>query len=282
MVTIPTRIRRATLIPNEQESIIVNFGMDKYLDCGSIKETAEAMNGRGYRSKSYTSRRGTFHPGGEFYVSMVQHMLKNPSYIGKKEINRQNINKNNCSSGKEYRLVDAAWPAIVSPEKFEAVQQLMKENGQTNRNAAEPVRHAYVLSKGILHCGRCGSPMDGRCGTGRLGIKYFYYVCRNKECSLHISAEEIETAVLERIKFLASSDGILKQLTEETNKRLLKQKPALEKQKQGLLKSLAEVKNQANKLLENLCELEKSGGVEFVKEKLADLSSRRENVETGY
>jgi len=63
---------------------------------------------------------------------------------------------------------------------------------------------------------------------------------------LHISADEIEAAVLERIKSFASSDKILCQLTEETNKRLLKQKPSLEKQKQGLLKSLAEVKNQAN------------------------------------
>ncbi len=60
----------------------------------------------------------------------------------------RNANKNNVnrkgSAGKEYRLVDAVWPAIVSIDKFEAAQRLMKENGQTKRNAAEPVRHAYV------------------------------------------------------------------------------------------------------------------------------------------
>jgi site-specific DNA recombinase len=272
--------KKSTLIPNQQEAAIINFAFEKYLQCGSITETAEAMNGRGYRSKSYTSRRGTFHPGGEFYVSIVQHLLKNSAYIGKKEINRQNINKNNCPPGKEYRLVNAAWPAIVSPEKFEAVQQLMKENGQTRRNAAEPVKHAYVLSRGILHCGRCGSPMDGRYGTGRLGTKYFYYVCRNKECNLRVSANKIEQAVLERLKYLAGSDDALNQLTEEANKRLLEQKPVLEKQKQELLGSISEIKSQANKLLENLCDVEKSGGIEFVKDKLAELSRSRGNVET--
>ena len=88
--------------------------------------------------------------------------------------------------------------------------------------------------------------MEGRSGTGQLGIKYFYYACRNKECNLKITADEVETAVLERIQYLANQDSILQRLTEETNIRLLKQKPALEKQLQGLQKSLAEVKKQAD------------------------------------
>ena len=272
--------KKSALIPNQQEAAIINFAFDTYIECGSITETAEAMNRQGYRSKSFNSRRNIFHPGGEFYVSIVQHLLKNSAYIGKKEINRQNINKNNCPHGKEYRLVDAAWPAIVSSDKFEAVQQIMKENGQTRRNAAEPVKHAYVLSRGILHCGRCGSLMDGRYGTGRLGTKYFYYVCRNKECNLRLSAGKVEQAVLARLKYLAGSDDALHQLTEEANKRLLEQKPALEKQKQELLESMAEIKSQANKLLENLCDVEKSDGIAFVKDKLAELSHSRGNIET--
>ena len=133
----------------------------------------------------------------KFYNSTVQYLLKNPAYAGKKEINKKNIHKKSSGS-KEYRLVDAVWPAIVSLEKFENVQSLMAKNGQTNRNATEPVQHAYVLSHGILHCGRCGNIMDGRCGTGRLGRRYFYYTCRNKECGLKISADEMESTILER------------------------------------------------------------------------------------
>jgi len=239
------------------------------------------MNSRGYRTKSYQSRRDIYHQGERFYNSTVQYLLKNPAYAGKKEINKQNINKKNISSGKEYRLVDAVWPAIVSIDKFENVQRLMIENGQTNRNAAEQVRHVYVLSHGILRCGRCGTVMEGRCGTGRLGIKYFYYVCPNKECNLHIAADEIEAAVLERIKYLASEGTILERLTQETNLRLLKHKPELEKQKQGLQKSLEEVMGQANNLLEHWSGMDAEAGSGFVKEKLNNLAQRRTELEKG-
>jgi site-specific DNA recombinase len=272
--------RKSTLIPNPEEVVIVNYAFDKYLECGSIAETTEAMNGRGYRTKSYNSRREIYHQGEEFYNSTVQYLLKNTAYIGKKEINKNNIHKKNCT-GKEYRLVDAVWPAIVSTEKFEAAQRLMKENGQTKRNAAAPVRHAYVLSKGILHCGRCGSTMDGRSGTGRHGIKYFYYACRNKECNMRVAAEEVEGAVMQRIKYLASDSDMLQRLTKETNTRLLKRKPALERQRQGLLKKLAEVKGQASKLLDHWSSLKDQAGDGFVKEKLNDLERQKTELETG-
>ncbi len=272
--------KKSTLIPNPAEAAIVNFAFDKYLECGSITETSDAMNGSGYRTKSYSSRRDVYHPGERFYVSTIQYLLKNPAYAGKKEINKQSLHKK-ITGVKEYRLVDAVWPAIVSIEKFENVQHLMAENGQTNRNAAEPVRHVYVLSQGILRCGRCGTVMDGRSGTGRLGIKYFYYGCPNKECGIRISADEIEAAVLNRIKYLASDGAILEKLTQETNMRLLKQKPELEKQKQGLQKTLEEVIGQANNLLEHWSAMDAQAGGGFVKEKLNNLAKRRTELETG-
>jgi len=273
-------VHKSTLVPNPDESVIVNFAFDKYLECGSIVDTAIALNRRGFRTKSYTSRREVHHPGEEFNHPAVQYLLKNPAYIGKKEINKQNVNKTN-KAGKEYRLVDAIWPAIVSVEQFQAVQRLMKENGKTNHNASEPVQHVYVLSRGILHCGRCGANMEGRSGTGRLGTKYFYYVCQNDECGLKIVADEVETAVIERIQHLAGDDALLQRLTEETNTRLLKQKPALERQHQEILKNLAEVKNKADRAIELWSEQEGHSGAGFVKERLSELARRKTDLENG-
>ncbi|MCX5999629.1 MAG: recombinase family protein [Chloroflexi bacterium] len=272
--------KKSSLVPNSEESAIVNFAFDTYLECGAITKTTEALNRRGYRTKSYTSRRGIYRPGAEFYDSTVQYLLKNPAYIGKKEINKGAIRKKG-GNGKEYRLVDAVWPAIVSAEKFEAAQRLMAENGQTKRNAATPIQHSYVLSRGILRCGRCGTTMEGRCGTGRLGIRYFDYVCQKKECSLHVAADEVEGAVLDRIRQLASDGDLLQRLTAEANTRLLRQKPSLEKRRQGLLKSLAEVKAQADRLLDRWSGLEEHAGNSFVTEKLNDLAHRRADLEAG-
>ena len=114
------------------------------------------------------------------------------AYIGKREIIR------NGESGEERVLVDAVWPAIVSEEKFQAVQRLMADNGQTHRSGASSVQHVHSLS-GLVHCKRCGSKMDGESATGRLGKKYFYYRCSNRDCRMRVAAHEVEEAIVDRL-----------------------------------------------------------------------------------
>ena len=54
----------------------------------------------------------------------------------------------------------------------------MAANKRSNHNGSKPTQHVYILSGGLLHCGRCSSSMEGRSGRGRLGVKYFYYACQ--------------------------------------------------------------------------------------------------------
>ncbi|MCH8199827.1 MAG: recombinase family protein, partial [Chloroflexi bacterium] len=115
--------RKGYLIPNEAEVAIVNYACDAYLETGSLVKTAEVMNRRGYRTKSYTSRRGVVHPGREFCVTSAQVLLKNPAYIAKKVINKNAKGRDGLPPEESYRLVDAVWPAIVDEEKFQAVQR---------------------------------------------------------------------------------------------------------------------------------------------------------------
>lgn len=150
---------KGKLIPREDEVALVNFAFDTYLGTGSIKGARDGLNGRGYRTKSYKSRRGVVHPGHAFGFSSTQFLLKNPAYVGMKAIN---------GSGRT-RLVPAMWPAIVDRDKFDAVQRLLATNAKTRHNGAAPVRHTYVLSAGLLHCGLCSGTMEGRSGTGHLG-----------------------------------------------------------------------------------------------------------------
>ena len=114
----------------------------------------------------------------------MQYILRNPAYIGKKEITR------NGDSGEERLLVEAVWPGIVSEEKFRAVQGFMAENGQTHRSGASSVQHVHILI-GLMHCKPCGYKMDGESATGRLGGKYFYYRCSKRECGMRVNAHEV-------------------------------------------------------------------------------------------
>jgi len=127
---------KGNLIPNPDEAGVVNFAFDSYLESGSIAETAKRLNSRGFRTKAFTSRRDVVHPGKEFQDTVVQYLLKNHAYIGKKEVNKSTKARENGT--RPYRLVDAVWLAIVDPDKFDRAQRLMAANGRTNHNGARP------------------------------------------------------------------------------------------------------------------------------------------------
>ena len=198
----PDPNRKGYLIPNQTEVLAVDFAMDAFLETGTIAGAVAAFNSSGYRTKAYTSRRDTRHVAKEISYTTMQHLLKNVAYMGKRAIRG--------------RVVDAVWPAIVDEEKFTSVQALLAMNARSKHGVANPVRHTYVLNGGLLHC-ECGSPMEGRSGTGRLGKVYFYYACRHKECGLRVSADEVEGAVLARLQELGSNIALLDRLAAETN-----------------------------------------------------------------
>ncbi len=264
--------RKGYLIPNEAEVTLVNFAFDTYLRTGSFAMTRETLNERGYRTKSYTSRRQKHHPGKPFCISSVQYMLKNAAYVGKKEINK----KDKDSDG---RLVAAVWQGIVEAGKFDSVQRLIAANSRTNHNNSRRIRHVYVLSRGLIHCGRCRSAMEGRSGTGRLGVRYYYYVCKGPECGLRVIADEVEGAVIDRIGELANDPDVLSRLVDETNRRMTRQQPGLVKQRRSHEKSLEEIKAQADALLTQWSAKGQDSGRDFVMDKLAELGRRRGELE---
>ena len=264
--------RPGYLIPSSVEALLVNLGFDTYLELGSIKENAETLNRLGYRTKSYDSRRGTHHPGTKFSVSSMQYLLKNVAYIGKKEIGGE--------FGEDPGLVDAVWEPIVSEEKFQAVQRLMADNGQTHRSGASSVQHVYSLSS-LVHCKRCGGKMDGETATGRIGKKYHYYRCRNKECGMRVATHEVEEAIVDRLQLLAEDPELLDRLTDETNRRLQQSRPKLEHHRAGLEKDLKEVRAMADKLITELISMDQQAGQAFIKEKLNDLGQRQLDLEHG-
>ena len=121
------------------------------------------MNRRGFRTKAYRSRREVEHPGRAFVFTSVQHLLKNPAYIGR---------------SWSRRTTDKSWsrrygPGSFDHEKFERVQQLLALNARSNHSGAKTIRHAHILGRGLLRCGRCQSKMQGRSGTGHGGAVIF-------------------------------------------------------------------------------------------------------------
>ncbi|GEM_PF-2525513 len=123
--------------------------------------------------------------------------------------------------------------------------------------------------------------MNGRSGTGRLGKRYFYYICQNKDCGLRVSAGEVEDALIEQIGALAQQDGILAKVVEQTNRGIGKQVPDLKQQHRALERQLAEVKAAAAKLLDEWQGQSEAQGRAFINDRLAELGQRRQELESG-
>jgi site-specific DNA recombinase len=274
--------RKGYLIPNEREKIIVNFSFDTYLRCGSILETVKILKEHGFRTKEYQSRRETFHPAHKFTYSTVQQMLSNYAYIGKKEIGKKKRGRDQTKLCEEerYRIVNAVWEGIVEEDKFYKVQALIKKNHTTGHNVAKAVKHNYLLNGGLLWCEKCNKDMEGRSGTGAKGIRYYYYVCKNK-CGFKVSADEIEGIVINRLKELSHGKDVLDEIIKFTNGRLQKELPQLKKQRTLLVKELSQIKNFAEGIMDQWESLAKGHSNAFVKEKLDKLGERRKDIEKG-
>ena len=192
------------LIINPDEAAVVREAFILYTQYGSAKETAHRLNGMGYRTKAWTSRKNVHHGGEKFAVDTVYRLLNNPIYIG------------------EVRHKDQSYPgeheAIIDRQLWDLVRELMKENapvsaGYRKNNITSPF-------KGLLRCGHCG---------GAFGIsyarnnkknsdnrRYMYYLCIKDEdraerrCPLaRIPVGDIDRMILEQMARIIKTPSML-------------------------------------------------------------------------
>ncbi len=276
-------IRKGYLIINEAEKAVIQFAFKKYLECGSLLETARTLNRHGYRTKSYISRRNkTFSPK-PFVRSSLKHILMNYAYIGKKEVNKKRLNKDQTKlpDNQKYRVVNAVWDPVIDEDTFFKVQCLIKENTVTKHNLATKITHTYILNGGLLWCEKCGAEMEGTCGVNRTGTKYYYYKCKNKDCRFKIPAEAIEKAILEIVKKVAIDEVLADEIIKQNNEKLQQELPQLKQQKALLDKELAEIKKYADGIMQKWVSMADEEGSIILKEKLNELSKRRKDIEEG-
>ena len=273
--------KKGNLIPNAKEKIIVNFAFDYYLKCGSIFETTKELNRRGYRTKEFitSDKKPKHHPAREFAYSTVRILLTNYAYIGKKEINKKFRDLKNPEQRKCYKRVNAIWNSIIEEEKFYRVQKLIEKNNTTKHNVAKPIKHNYIFNGGLLWCAKCNHQMEGRSGTGKKGVRYYYYICKN--CKFKISATEIEKVVINRIKELAKRKDVLPKLINVANGLAQKELPQLRKQKELLEKELNKNKNLVENVIKIRAKIVTDKNALILKDELNKFGKRRQEIENG-
>ena len=267
----PDPYKKCHLVVKDSEVPYVKMLFEKFLEIGTVEKLMHYLNENGYRTKTVVTKDGT-NRGGNFWSHTTLHrLLTNPSYIGKREINKDNrhLDPSELPENERYRLVKSQWPGIISETLFGEVQQLLEAN---TFNARKYV-HQYRLT-GLIHCRICGEKLFGKSGRGK-GGKYFYYghmrKFRTTEPGKHqercpqenIPAIQVEELVVQRLKVLSRDKSLLTEILkangsqregriEQLNSLVSskeQERRRIEKQVDGIVVGMSEAGESSRKLL---------------------------------
>jgi site-specific DNA recombinase len=214
--------------PGEAEKVRQIFEL--YLEHQSMLAVAKELEARGWRTKSWTTGKGTVRGGRTFDKASVYQLLTNVTYIGKIRY------KDEIHRGEHQPIVDDG--------VFERVQSLLERNGRSGGRAVRQQQGA--LLRGLLHCGSCQCGMS-HSYTVKDKRHYRYYVCNRAQkrgwevCpSPAIPAAEIERFVVNEIKCIGRDPKLIRETLEQARQLAETQIQRLQVERADLLKHLRE------------------------------------------
>ena len=177
---------RPTLEVDPATAPVVKEIFESSLRGSGLKEICKTLNDRGVTNR-----------GKRWYKGGLHYLLTNEAYTGIAVWGR-------TSKGEKPQdpvRVEGAWPALVSRELFDAVQQAMRDRAPKVQRPGR-VGSRFLLS-GLLKCGVCGRPYTGQ---GAKSGQFAYYICGTLfregagTCSArYLNAPRVEDFVVEKI-----------------------------------------------------------------------------------
>ena len=165
---------------------VVREIFEKSLRGSGLKEICKELNDRGITNRGKRWYKGTLH-----------YLLRNEAYTSAAVWGK-------TTKGQEAAdpvRVEGAWPALVSRELFEDVQQAMRDRAPKVQKPGR-VGSKFLLS-GLLKCGVCGRPYSAQ---GAKSGQFAYYICGTLfregagTCSArYLNAPRLETFVVGKI-----------------------------------------------------------------------------------
>lgn len=248
---------RLAINPAEAERVRAIFHL--YLEHEAILSVVQAVNARGWRTKSWTTKDGKPNTGVRFEKGRIHRILTNWHYLGK--VNYK---------GKVY---DGEHEPIVDEGTWNRVQQILERN-RLNGGAHQRTKLGALLN-GLLVCDVCGAAMIHQPSGSKNGKVHRYYRCRTAAAQGRdacptgfVPAAELERFVVDRIRDLGKDPSVVAATLEAASRELQAQRPVLEEERVALLADLA-VKNEEIRRLVRLVAAG-DGAAEAVAPELAD------------
>ena len=178
---------RPTLEVDPATAPVVKEIFESSLSGYGLKEICRTLNDRGITNR-----------GKRWYKGGLHYLLTNEAYTGTAVWGRTT----KVEKAQDPVRVEGAWPALVSRELFDAVQQAMRDRAPKVQRPGR-VGSKFLLS-GLLKCGVCGRPYSAQ---GAKSGQFAYYICGTLfregagTCSArYLNAPRVEDFIVEKIR----------------------------------------------------------------------------------
>jgi site-specific DNA recombinase len=225
------------LVVNAAEADQVRAIFDLYLQERSLMRVVELLNGRGWRTKTWTTKKGTLHSGSRFDKTGVRGLLRNGVYIGKIALRDQ--------------LFDGEHVSIVDERVFTQVGDLLNEGRRDQTRTGN--KYGFLL-RGLVRCVACKSAMTSTTSAPR-GKSYRYYSCTSTkrrgtaECPVRaVSAPELEAFIVDRIRHIGREPALLQETLRALGEDREREKVQLEQEQRVLQVEHQTCRGEARKL----------------------------------
>ena len=134
---------RKKLLVNPEEAPLVQHIFQRFTQLASAKSLAAELNEQGYRTKSWTTKKGKHRSGRPWNTGHIYRLLGNHLYRG------EVVHKGKVYPGEH--------EAIVSKRLWSRVQEVLSENTRAKQTKAR----TKIISplQGVVRCGHCDGAM---------------------------------------------------------------------------------------------------------------------------
>ena len=255
--------------PNKIERELVLEIFQTYVKEQSFRAVAQAINEKGYRTKSYVSRRGHVRAGKKFNNTSIMRILKNPFFIGK--------------IGYKGEVYDGQHEPIIPMELWNRAQAIMEaKRSDPHRNRKQNL-HTFLL-KGLVRCGWCQSYMTPVYSRNRHKKLYFYYQCcakihrGDKECKMKpVPASALEQVIVDRLFQLGGDPSRVQELIAEATTSHSERMRALAQTQENYQRLLKGIEKKLDVLVESLAG--RKVGIKTISQKIIDLEDQKSQIE---
>ncbi|MBI4872603.1 MAG: recombinase family protein [Candidatus Riflebacteria bacterium] len=176
------------------------------------KAIVEEMDRQGFRARE----------GGSFSKSGVGAMLRNPVYRGDLVFNKygHGLAGKGPKDASEFIVVEGVFPAIVSAEQWEQVQdQRLSRMPSETPPGAVITPHVFTS---LARCAKCGAGLTVESSYGQMGVAYTYYSCSSRKkkakrtCpGVRVRTDRVEPVILDFIYSKLLSDDSIREVVEK-------------------------------------------------------------------